>query len=65
MSVFLTCAEIAESYDVKVSTVREWIKSGQLRALKLPGPAGYRIRPEDLEAFEEKRTTTTEQEDKQ
>lgn len=64
MSVFLTCEEIAERYSVKVSTVREWIKSGKLRAIRLTGAAGYRIRPEDLEAFAEKRTTP-EQEDKQ
>ncbi len=58
MEKFLTCDQVAERYSIKVCTVREWIKSGKLPALKLTGSAGYRIKLTDLEAFEKQYLTT-------
>lgn len=51
MEALLTCEQVAERYSVKVRTVWEWIKSKKLSAIKVAG-GRYRIRPEDLTAFE-------------
>ena len=52
MDKTLTCEQIAERHQVKVGTVRDWIKQKKLNGMKIGRV--WRIRPEDLEAFEEK-----------
>lgn len=53
----LTVAEVATRFGVGEPTVRRWIAAGELPALCLGGRAGYRIRPEDVAAFERRRAT--------
>ena len=55
MEKYLTCEQVAEKYGVKVITVWAWIREKKLPAIRIG--RGYRIRPEDLEAFEEARKT--------
>lgn len=52
---YLTCIEVAERLQIKKTTVYEWIKSGQLNAMRLG--RDYRIRIEDLKTFEKARFT--------
>lgn len=59
MEKLLTCEQVAERYSVKVFTVREWIKSKKLPAIKVSGSRGYRVSPADLEAFEKQNRTTS------
>jgi len=56
MEKLLTCEQVAERYGVKVSTVWDWIRSERLPAVKING-RNYRIRAEDLAAFEQKTAT--------
>ena len=56
MSKMYTCEDIAERYSVQVITVWDWIRKKQLPAIKIG--KSYRIREEDLKAFEESRLTT-------
>jgi len=51
MEKLLTCEQVAERYSVKIETVWEWIKTGKLIAIKVGGKV-YRVRPDDLAAFE-------------
>lgn len=53
-SRYLTPPEVAARFRVKVTTIREWIVDGRLKALNVSqqGRPKYRIRPVDLEAFE-------------
>lgn len=44
--------EIADHYGVKLSTVQGWIRAKKMRALKVGGSKMYRVREEDLAAFE-------------
>lgn len=53
MEKWLTVQEVAKQCQISEVTVRRWISSGELRAAKLG--KGWRIKPEDLEAFYEKR----------
>jgi excisionase family DNA binding protein len=46
-----TVEDIAKLLSVHPETVRKWIKSGELRAIKLGGPAGYRISQSAYEQF--------------
>jgi len=46
---YLTTEDIAEQLHISVYTVRRYIRSGKLKAVKLEG--AYRIRPEDFEQF--------------
>jgi len=55
MEKYLTCEQVAEKYGVKVVTVWAWIREKKLPAIRIG--KGYRIRPEDLEAFEAARKT--------
>ncbi|HCI78703.1 MAG TPA: hypothetical protein DHW02_03340, partial [Ktedonobacter sp.] len=50
MDGYLTTDEIAQRLDVKVETVRRWVRQGKLPGLPL-GRAGYRIRQKDFDAF--------------
>jgi excisionase family DNA binding protein len=47
---YLTVQDIAKRLKVTDLTVRRWIESGQLKAVKLGG-AIYRIHPKDFEDF--------------
>ena len=55
MEKFFTCKEISARYSVKTITVLDWIKRGELPAIKIGKQ--YRIRASDLEEFEQKRRT--------
>ena len=55
MEKFFTSEEIASRYSVKTTTVWEWIRRGELPAIRI-GKL-YRIRADDLEAFEKKGRT--------
>ncbi len=55
MGKLYTCDEIAERYGVKVITVWDWIRRGKLPAMKIG--KSYRIREDDLKAFEDARKT--------
>lgn len=55
MSEMYTCAQVAQRYGVKQITVWDWIRKKKLPAIKLG--RDYRIRQEDLDAFERSRMT--------
>ena len=55
MEKLLTCSQVAERYGVKVITVWAWIREKKLPAIRIG--KGYRVKPEDLEAFEKARRT--------
>jgi len=46
---YLTTEDIAEQLHISVYTVRRYIRSGKLKAVKLEG--AYRVRREDFEQF--------------
>lgn len=46
---YLTTEDIAEQLHISVYTVRRYIRSGKLKAVKLEG--AYRIRRQDFEQF--------------
>ncbi|MDP8225135.1 MAG: CTP synthase (glutamine hydrolyzing) [Candidatus Lernaella stagnicola] len=48
---FLTLEDVAERLKVSISTVRRWVKSGDLKALKVGNRGQYRISEEDLDDF--------------
>jgi excisionase family DNA binding protein len=50
-----TVEDVARLLGVHPETVRNWIKSGELRAIKLGGAAGYRISDSALQEFLKKR----------
>jgi len=52
----LTCEQVAERYGISVETVWEWVRNGKLPAIAI-STRRYRIRPEDLEAFERQSET--------
>lgn len=45
---FYTVEEVADYFSVKISTVRGWIKSGRMKAVKI---AGYRIPQSAIDEF--------------
>jgi len=49
--ILYTVEEVARQLNVHPETVRKWIKSGELRAIKLGGPAGYRISQSAYDQF--------------
>ena len=48
---FLTVDEVAQLLNVHPDTVRRWIRAGEINALSLGGPAGYRILQSELDRF--------------
>ena len=48
---YLTVDEVARQLGVNPETVRRWIRSGELNALNLGGPVGYRIPQSELDRF--------------
>ena len=55
MTNMYTCEQVAQRYGVKTLTVWDWIRKKKLPAIKLG--RDYRIRQEDLDAFEQARLT--------
>ena len=53
----LTVEEVADQLSVHIETVRRWIRSGELQAVDLGGPAGYRIALSELDRFIQERKT--------
>lgn len=51
LPALMTTAEVANELRVHPKTVREWAKSGKLRAIKLPGQRTRRYRREDVDAI--------------
>ncbi len=45
---FLTVKDAADRLKVNPQTVRRWIRRGVLRAARVPGGKGWRIREDDL-----------------
>lgn len=56
MAKMYTCEDVAERYGVQIITVWDWIRKKKLPAIRIG--KSYRIREEDLKAFEESRLTT-------
>ena len=54
---YQTVQELAERMEVSESTVRQWIKSGELRAIDIG--KGWRIADTDLEHFLKARETAS------
>lgn len=50
LPALLTTAEVAEELRVHQKTVRQWVDTGKLPAITLPGGT-FRIRREDVEAI--------------
>jgi PAS domain S-box-containing protein/excisionase family DNA binding protein len=49
---WLTVQDVAGLLQVRIETVRRWVRSGELPVLELGGPRSvYRIRPDDLDRF--------------
>lgn len=57
MDKYFTCEEVAKRYGVKTRTVWSWIREKKLNAVRL-GKTVYRIRPEDIKAFDQARLTS-------
>jgi len=55
---WLSVQDLVERLGVHEQTVRRWIKTGQLTAYALGDRAGYRIAPEDVQAFMDRRRVT-------
>ncbi len=47
----MTVAHVAALLNVRKKTVYAWIKSGRLRAARLPGGTDLRLRRTDVDAF--------------
>jgi excisionase family DNA binding protein len=50
----LTVEEVAEQMSVTHETVRRWLRSGDLRGVRLARKAGWRVRENDLQAYLER-----------
>jgi excisionase family DNA binding protein len=61
----LSVQEVGRRCGVTEPTVREWIETGALPALRPGGGRTYRIRPEDLQTFIEKKGTSKDEETEQ
>jgi excisionase family DNA binding protein len=55
--IFLTVEEVSKRLSVHEETVRRWIRRGELEAIDLQGPAGYRINQSELNRFIRGRAT--------
>ena len=56
---WLSVQDLVERLGVHEQTVRRWIKAGELTAYALGDRAGYRVAPEDLQAFMDRRRVRT------
>lgn len=59
---FLTVEQAAAQMNVKEDTVKEWIRSGRLRASKLSGNKTLRISVDDIKAFYDANATIRKEE---
>lgn len=50
---WLTVKQVAEQLQVHPETVRGWLRSGRLKGTRISRRAGWRVRPEDVQAFAE------------
>jgi excisionase family DNA binding protein len=57
----LSVEDVAARLDVTEETVRRWLRSGELRGIRLSRKAGWRIREVDLQTFLDKRTPGEQQ----
>lgn len=48
---WMTVQQVAAYMQLHEETVRRWIREGELPVLDLGKKAGYRIKPDDLDAF--------------
>lgn len=55
LSKMYSCEEVSERYGIKLITVWDWIRKKKLPAIKIGRE--YRIKEEDLKAFEDQRRT--------
>ena len=53
----LSVEEVAKQLAVHPDTVRKWIRTGEIEAISLGGPAGYRIRQSAVDKFLNDRTS--------
>jgi excisionase family DNA binding protein len=62
---WLSVQDLVDRLGVHEQTVRRWIKSGELAAYAFGDRAGYRVAPEDLRSFmDRRRVSAKEQESK-
>lgn len=57
MSKLYTCDEVAKRFSVQTRTVWDWIRANKLIAIRIGRE--YRIKEEDLRAFEDERRTVS------
>lgn len=50
-----TTREVSEMLGVTVKAVRDWVRRGELAAMDLGGPVGYKISENALKQFMERR----------
>ena len=63
MEKLYTCEEVANRYEVQITTVYDWIRKKNLPALKIG--KSYMVQESDLKQFEEKNKTTAEEREKE
>ena len=51
MKQLLTVPEVAEQLSVTEETIRRWLRDGKLEGIRLSRRAGWRVRPESVEAL--------------
>lgn len=57
MPKYYSSDEVAEMYGVERATILKWIRNGKLTAVR--AGKNYRIRPEDMAAFDAANATTS------
>lgn len=58
---WLTVEEISQTLVIHRETVRRWVRSGELRSLRLGRRGGYRVKQSDLDSFLERFVWTADQ----
>lgn len=58
MEKFYQCKDVAERYDVKITTVQRWIRTGHMRAIVVG--KFYRVPESALKEFEKRNTVNEE-----
>jgi excisionase family DNA binding protein len=53
-----TVQEIADRLRINPQTIRRWLRDGELRGHQFGGPAGWRVKESDLNAFLDARRGT-------
>lgn len=60
MDRLLTVDQVADRLQVNEQTVRRWLRDGDLSGIAFGGRTGWRVSPEDLALFLEKRREDAE-----